>query len=319
MMQILIIKYEKREEEGIIEFFVKKKEEHVKNISELKEKIMKYSCIIAYTDISQKDIGDFSPINSKFDSIFLARIKNTFFIFGKENEEMEFFWKTIGMSIEVTVNLNKERLKVISEDYKKLLKAVHGEKEKIKKGETPDIDKLDELAKKNELMLPFLKENEKRLEKLRELARDESPTGVFNSLLREIDETKIYTLETKIKTYSEYANLLLQHHTMQMNLNTQESLKKLQKDIRTGINEMVGLEKAIECIYLVAGTYYIIHLTLLFLEHYHESGWPILFYLDPIFYIIIIFLFSLSITIITLFHFPKVIEKLKKLIIICKW
>jgi len=311
MISIRIREYEKIEEEGIIEFFVKEREEHVENILELKEKIMECGCILAYKDISQKDIEKFSSINSKFDNIFLARTKNTFFIFGKEMELMEFFEKTIGRSIWVTVNLNKERLKLISEDYSKLLKAVHEEKEKIKRGETPDIDKLDELAKKNELILPFLKENEKRLEKLREFVSNEGSKGVFNSLLREVDETKIYTLETKIKTYSEYANILLQHHTMQMNLSTQESLKKLQKDTKTGINEIVSLEKAIECIYLVAGTYYITHLTLLFLEYYHESSWPILFNFNPLSYIIVIILFSLSLTIITLLCFPKVLEKLK--------
>jgi len=229
IIQIRIREYEKIEEEGIIEFLVNEWKENVENISELKEKIEGYGCIFAYKDISQEDIENFSSINSKFDNIFLARIENTFFIFGKESELMEFLEKSIVMSIEMAVNFNKEKLKLISKDYSKLLKAVHEEKENIKRGETPDIDKLDELAKKNELILPFLKENEKRLEKLRTFIKNEDSKGVFNSLLMEVDETKIYTLETKIKTYSEYANLLLQHHTMQMNLNTQESLKKLQK------------------------------------------------------------------------------------------
>lgn len=254
----ITIKDYKTKVESWIELYKEVEESGIESIDELKEKVPEeYRAILVYTEISEKDIKDFSLINSKFDDIFLARIKNTFFIFGKEKLLMEYFEKIIAKSLESVLNLKNERLEKIIEEYEKLIDNVHREKKKVESGETLSLKPLDELSKKNEQILHLLKQDEKRLEHLKELSNTEKYNGVFNSLLREIEEEKIYGIETSIKTSSDAANLLIQHHTLRMN--------------QKGIEEMVSLEKALEGLYLVIGTYYITHLILLLIESYYGA------------------------------------------------
>jgi len=217
MISITIKNY-KTEEDVQIEIYKEIEESSVESIDGLKEIVSEeYRCVLVYTEISHQDIEKFSSINSKFGNISLARIKNTFFIFGKEKELMRFFEKNIAKFTEAALNLKDERLEKIIREYGKLIGDVHREKKKAEKGETPSLKPLDELSKKNEMILSFLKQDEKKLEHLKEMSRNEKHNGVFNSLFREIEEEKMYGLETAIKTSSDAANLLLQHHTMQMN------------------------------------------------------------------------------------------------------
>ncbi len=275
MISITIKEYKIEKEDVWIELFKEVEESYVESIDELKGKASeKYRTIQVCTEISKEDLEKFSPINSIFDNIFLARIENTFFIFGKKEIEkfIELFEKDIAKSVESIQNLKIGRLKRIIRAYNELVGDVHKEKEKAERGEIPDLKPIDELSKKNEEILPLLKQDKKRLEHLKALAKTEKYNGVFNSLLREIEEEKVYGLETSIKTSSDAANLLLQHYTLQMELKTQESLKKLQDDTKRGIKEMVSLERAIEGLYLFIGTYYMTNLIILLKKSYSGIG-----------------------------------------------
>jgi len=260
-----------------IELYEEVEESYVESIDELKKEKAseEYGCILVYTKISEEDMENFSPINSNFDNILLARIKNTFFIFGKKDIEkfMELFEEDIAKSVESILSLKTGRLEKIIREYNKLVGDVHKEKEKAERGKTPNLKPIDELSRKNEEILPLLKQDEIRLEHLKALVKTEDYNGVFNSLLREIEEEKVYGLKTSIKASSDAADSLLQHHTLQMNLKTQESLRKLQDDTKRGIKEMVSLERALEGLYLFAGTYYITKLILLLIESYHGIGY----------------------------------------------
>lgn len=275
-----------------VELYKEIEEGYIERIDELKEKASdEYRSILVYIEISQQDMEKFSPINSKFDNILLARIKNTFFIFGKEKELTEFFERNIAKFTETALNLRVERLKKMVKEYRELIDDVHREKKKAERGETPSLKPLDELSEKNEQILPLLKQDEKKLEYLKELSKNEKHDGVFKSLLREIDVEKMYGLETAIKTSSDAVNLLLQHHAMQMN--------------QKGIREMVSLERALECLYLFVGTYYITKLILLLIESYYGVGHYVIIQFLPMLFIIVgAFLFSY----ITLKFFKNIIK-----------
>ncbi|ODS39558.1 MAG: hypothetical protein A7316_05150 [Candidatus Altiarchaeales archaeon WOR_SM1_86-2] len=253
----------------------------VESISELKKEVSEdHKTIIVSTEISENNLREFSQINSTFDDVSLARIENRFFIFGKkENKRFrEYFEKDISESLETTLNLETEHLKKTRAEYEELIKKVYVEKKKVEKGKSPKLKPLDNLFKKNEWILPLLRQDEMRLKYLKELSRKERHNGVFNSLLREIDYNKLYGLKTAIKTSSDTANLLHQHITQQMT--------------EKGIKEMISLERAIELLYLFIGTYYVTKLTLLLFESYRESHYPILLTLPPFIFTVLVIVFS---------------------------
>lgn len=266
-----------------------------------------------YANVDFEEIKDSitAPFYSRFDDMVLVRNKDIFLAIGTNIELNNFLRRSVLNGLEVKLSCSKEKLSEMVEMFLRLEGDVY---KKMKKENVFDLELLKKLNTETEILLPFLTEHKKMLEQVKELVKHENFNGVFRSLVNEVDEGKMYTLETMVKTSSNTTSLFLQHCSMQMNLKTQESLKKVQEDSDKGIKEIVSLEKAIECIYLVAGTYYITHLTLLFLEYYHESNWPILYYFNPLLYIIIIIFSSFSLAIVTLLCFPKVLEKLRKFI-----
>ena len=297
MIIITITDYRtEKNDKGWIELNKDSGASYVESIDELKEKASEnYGTVVVYNEIPENDIAKFSPVNSNFNNISLARIKNTFFIFGKKEEKefMEFFEKDIAKSLESVLNLKTEHLKNVIKEYEKIIDDVHKEKEKVEKEETASLKPLDELSRKNEEILPFLKQDEKHLEHLKSLAKTEKYNGVFNSLLREIEEDNMYGLRTSIKTCSDAANLLYQHHSQQ---------------------EMIKLEKTIEYLYLFIGTFYVVELILLLYWSDHGSDPTILFNLSPFMSIALVIAFSFSFVFFILYH-SKIIMQIKRALI----
>jgi hypothetical protein len=259
------------------------KVEKIQDFLEEKIKSVKYGYI--HIDADAKGICKYltpSPIYSEFDDLLLERKNDVFIAIGKNTRLADSLIPRIFKGLEVRLNFPEDKLKSMVKKFQNLAKKVD---EEIRKEDgPPDLKPFRELIVETEILLPFFKEHEKILENLKELANTENSNGVFRSLLNEIEEEKMYALETSIKTSSDAANLLLQHHTQQ---------------------QMVNLEMALRCLYLFVGTYYITKLILLLIESYYGvEHYTIIRFLPMLLIIVGAFLFSY----ITLKFFKMIIK-----------
>ncbi|ODS36103.1 hypothetical protein BEH94_07650 [Candidatus Altiarchaeales archaeon WOR_SM1_SCG] len=302
MFSPVIIEYEVKEEEWEKDFSVNtlkpksKIEPVISGIDELKselDKIENYTFVFIYDGVTEDDLKNNFEFESysNLEGIFIGRIKNIFIFFGENRDKdlMESLNTCIIRSIGIQLNLKSKKLESLVNSYREIIDEIDREIKDAEKGKKPEIEVLKKLIDKNKIVMPFITENEKRTEKLKQISGKDNLRGVFNSILMKINEEEIATLKTWADVSLEYENLLVQHQSQQ---------------------EMINLEKAIHYLYLFVGTFYVTELILLLFESY-PPHYPILFTLPLFWFNVSVIVFSFLFSYFVLNYLSKTINWIK--------